>query len=180
MSIATYDMEMAVVIAGHHPEVEALIARRKALGQDGHDEVWEGVYHVAPHAHSNHGIIAYQVGYILFPLARGRGLVPTAEFNLGDHRKSFRVPDFGLHASVPGTLYVPTALMVGEVLSPDDETYQKFGFYADHQVREIVVIDPDARTVEAHRLQDGKYELSDRIDCIDLSCAVLTAQIDWP
>jgi len=26
---------------------EELIARRKALGQDLYDEVWEGVYHVA-------------------------------------------------------------------------------------------------------------------------------------
>ena len=39
----------------HTVELEELIARRRALGQDGMDEVWEGEYHVAPHAHSHSG-----------------------------------------------------------------------------------------------------------------------------
>jgi hypothetical protein len=36
------------------------------------------------------------------------------------------------------------------------------------------------RTVEAHRLVDGKYQSSDRIECADLTCAALAAQINWP
>ncbi|MDQ3680552.1 MAG: Uma2 family endonuclease [Actinomycetota bacterium] len=34
-----------------------------------------------------------------------------------------------------------------EIISPDDETYEKFGFYADHGVEEIIVADPAARSV---------------------------------
>ena len=180
MTTTIYDLEMTYVIVGGNPEVAAMIARRQALGQDGHDEVWEGVYHMAPHAHPHHAVIAGQVGYILFPRVRSRGLVFTPELNLGDHSKSYRVPGFAVHASVPDTMYVPTALLVGEVLSPDDETYEKFDYYAAHGVQEIVVIDPTGRTVEAHRLVDGKYQGSDRIECADLSCADLAAQIDWP
>ena len=31
-------------------------------------------------------------------------------------------------------------------MSPDDETYEKFGFYAAHGVDELVVADPATRT----------------------------------
>ncbi len=40
-----------VVVGERPPELESFLARRCTLGLDGHDEVWEGAYHVAPHAH---------------------------------------------------------------------------------------------------------------------------------
>ncbi len=44
-----------VVLGERPPELEALIDKRRRLGLDGHDEVWDGVYVMAPHAHSDHG-----------------------------------------------------------------------------------------------------------------------------
>lgn len=53
-----HDGHMSTVVLGEPPaELEALLARRRALGLDGHDEVWAGAHHVAPHAHSDHGIV---------------------------------------------------------------------------------------------------------------------------
>ena len=42
----------ATVVLGELPhEVSAWLKQRRALGQDGHDEVWEGKYYVAPTLH---------------------------------------------------------------------------------------------------------------------------------
>lgn len=121
---------MRTVVLGERPiELESFLERRRALGQHRHDEVWEGDYHVAPHAHSDHGVVDVQLGALCVGLARGLGLVATTAFNLGEPG-DFRVPDLGVHAARPGTLYVSTALVVVEVLSPDDETFEKLDFYA--------------------------------------------------
>lgn len=45
---------MKVLLGDPPPEVEAYLARRRELGQDLYDEVWEGTYHVAPAAHPWH------------------------------------------------------------------------------------------------------------------------------
>jgi hypothetical protein len=48
--------------------LDALIARRRALGLDTHDEVWNGEYHMAPAAHSSHGWLDDQLAVPLYPL----------------------------------------------------------------------------------------------------------------
>ena len=48
----------------------------------------------------------------------------------------------GYHAGTPSDVWVPTACIVVEVLSPDDETFQKFDFYFAEGVQELVVADP--------------------------------------
>ncbi len=46
---------MTVVVLGEQPDITAIIARRRELGLVGHDEVWNGVYHLVSNAHSRHG-----------------------------------------------------------------------------------------------------------------------------
>ena len=44
------------VLLGEPPNVLAeWLERRRALGQDRFDEVWEGDYHVSPEARASHG-----------------------------------------------------------------------------------------------------------------------------
>lgn len=44
---------MTTVIVGPRPQaVDDLIEARRRLGQDRHDEMWEGDYHLAPDAHA--------------------------------------------------------------------------------------------------------------------------------
>jgi len=151
------------------------------MRQDGHDEVWEGIYHVVPPAHAHHGMIQCEIAEVLSPLVNRRGLRPSTAFNLGDGKSSYRVPDFGVHETAPDLLYVPTAVMVGEILSPDDETYDKFDYYARHGVAEIIVVEPAKRAIMAYGLQDdGTYAPADHIACAGLTCADLQAQISWP
>jgi Uma2 family endonuclease len=47
-------------------------------------------------------------------------------------------------------VYLATAEIVVEILSPGDDTYAKFGFYAAHGVREIIVAGPGTAHIEIH------------------------------
>lgn len=176
----TYPSRMTTVIAGPPPpEVEALLQRRSALGLDGRDECWGGVYYVAPHADLSHGAIGAQVSARLLPRAEDRGLIAVVEFNLGTGPQDFTVPDGGVLASAQG-VYAATALVVVEVLSPDDATWQKFDHYAAHDVAEILVVDPVSRSVRGFRLVDGAYAETDTCVTLDLPLAELSATIRWP
>lgn len=171
---------MRTVVLGERPaELQALIDRRRALGLDGHDEVWEGEYHVAPYAHSRHGLVESELTLALGPRARRRGWRATGPFNLGAP-DDFRVPDGGVHRRPPGTLYVHTAALVVEVLSPDDETFDKFGFYAVHAVDELVVADPLTRTVRCWHLSGAGYDEQPGSALLEVDTATLVAEIDWP
>jgi hypothetical protein len=110
------------IVLGPQPaELEALLARRRSLGLDTHDEVWEGDYHMAPAAHASHGWLDDQLAVLLHPLARDAGLGGTGAFNLGAPG-DFRVPDRGYHRVRPATTWLSTAAIVVEIESPHDET----------------------------------------------------------
>ncbi|HEY1689694.1 MAG TPA: Uma2 family endonuclease, partial [Solirubrobacteraceae bacterium] len=140
-------------------ELAALLERRKRLGLDRHDEVWEGVLHVVPSPAHRHADLAQQLAEILGPLARAAGLRPTMhDFNLGDSKNDFRVPDGGLHRPGAAEMWHPTAALVVEILSPGDESWQKLPFYAAHDVDEILIVDPDTRKVHWLALANGEYQ----------------------
>jgi Uma2 family endonuclease len=172
---------MRTVVLGRRPtELEALIARRHALGQDTFDEVWNGEYHIAPAAHHWHGIVVGELAAVLRQLAMPRGLVVGVAFNLGPDKDNFRVPDLGVHRSVEDDVWVPTAAMVVEVVSPDDESWLKFDHYAAHGVDEVLIADPHDRTLHLFSLTGGRYESTDRSPLLDVSVAELREAITWP
>ncbi len=75
--------------------------------------------------------------------AGGTGI---GQFNPDDGPDDFRVSDLGsLRHLDPETLYFTTAALVVEVVSPGDETYDKFGSYATHGAGELLVVDPGER-----------------------------------
>ena len=170
---------MATVVLDDEPVVDAWLEQRRALGQDGRDEVWEGDYHVAPHEHARNGNIAGQVQGLLLVPVRQAGLHVGGSFNLGEPG-DFRVPDLGYHRTRDFHAYMPTAAIVIEVLSPRDETWAKSGFYAAHDVDELWVVDPDAHTIRMWALTDGAYAETGRSDLLGLDGAALAADVDWP
>ncbi len=162
-------------------EIEALLERRRRLGQDRRDEMWEGVLHMAPAPLRRHARLQMQIGVLLEPLARVAGLETVAEFNLGGP-DDFRIPDCGLLAPGPDELYLSTAALVIEVLSPGDETLQKLPFYAQHGVNEVLIVDPETRAIDWLAL-DGDtsaYHAIEHSTLIDLGPAELAGRIDWP
>jgi Uma2 family endonuclease len=177
----TYRDDVRTVVLGPRPpEIEAFIERRRRLGQDKHDEVWQGDYHMAPYAHPWHGYVEGEIARALGPAAMRRGLVPTGGFNLGE-ANDFRVPDAGVHESLPRVLYVPTALLVVEVLSPDDESWEKLPFYAGRGVREVLMVDPREATIRCLRVRDDHgWDDVDRSEVLAVAVADLVAGVRWP
>jgi Uma2 family endonuclease len=114
---------------------------------------------------------------------RAAGLVPMMSiFNLGEP-DDYRVPDGGLHRGRPGAedVYLATAALVVEIVSPDDKTWEKLGFYAAHGVDELLIVDGQERHVHWLGLQrDGTYGRGDRSTLISLGSGELAERIGWP
>lgn len=161
--------------------LQTLLERRRKLGQDRKDEVWEGVLHVVPAPSHRHADLVQQLAVILDGPARTAGLQPTmAEFNLGDSEQDFRVPDGGLHRPGAAEMWHPTAALIVEILSPGDETWEKLPFYAAHSVDEVLILDPDARSVHWFALVGGAYRPVELSGLVKLGPAELLQRIAWP
>ncbi len=168
---------MTTIIRGPRPPaIEAWLERRKRLGQDRFDEVWEGRYVVAPEAHSNHSTLQLRLADLLRPAARRLGLLEAGSFNLGEPG-DFRVPDAGLIVR-PGVWH-DTAVLVVQILSPDDETFAKLDFYTAHSVRELLVLDWQPRTARVFALQESQAERG-RSEVLGMTTEEIVAVIDWP
>lgn len=171
---------MTTVVVGEPPaELQAWLDRRRELGQDGFDEVWDGVYHVAPLAHGRHGATEYQVAFALRAPARAAGLRGSGPINIG-RPGDYRVPDAAYLSTRETALWNPTAAIVVEILSPNDESREKFGFYFAAGVAEMLLVDPLERTVEWFVRGDGGFVPADRSALLDVSTAGLIAEIEWP
>jgi len=170
-----------LVLGTPPPELQALIQRRHQAGADRLDEVWEGVRHMVPGPSLEHARISTQLAELLSPLARAAGLLAAiSEFNLGESEHDFRVPDGGLHRPGAAGVWHATAAMVVEILSADDETWQKLPFYAAHQVDEVLIVDPAERTVTWLGLREGEYQPTQQSALIKLGPVELAEQLDWP
>jgi Uma2 family endonuclease len=170
-----------VILGDRPPEIDAFLARRRALDQDRSDEVWEGDYHVVPAPHPWHSHIDSQLGRLLGPPADAAGLVGLSEFNLGTSVDDFRVPDSGyVRGEVPDQVFVPTAAIVVEILSPGDETWEKFPFFARHGVEELCIVDPPDRRVRWFALAGDAYEETAASAVLGVTAEELEASIDWP
>ena len=171
---------VTTLFVGEAPPVVAdWLDERRRLGQDRRDEIWNGVLHVAPYAAGEHAYLEAQVAIVLSPFARAAGLFLSGSFNLGQPG-DYRVPDHGIHRELPRGVYVAAAAMVVEILSPGDETFQKFPFYAGRGVDEIVVIDGKAGAVRIWQLRSEGYDETDASGLLGVTCADIAAEIDWP
>ena len=170
---------MTTVVLGHEPVVEAWLEQRRTLGQDGRDEIWDGVYHAAPHEPGRNGAVASELVLTLAPAARAAGLRAGGSFNLG-RKGDFRVPDLGFHRGSPDHLYFPTAALLVEVLSPDDETFRTFDFFSAHGVEEVLVASPAERWVRCWHRTAEAYEQQAASLVLGVTMAELDAEVDWP
>jgi len=170
-----------LVLGTPPPELEALLERRRLAGVDRLDEVWQGVRHMVPGPSFEHARVATQLTLLLDAPARGAGLLLAMhEFNLGESEHDFRVPDGGLHRPGAAGVWLSTAAIVVEIISPGDETWQKLPFYAARDVDEVLIVDPTERSVTWLGLRVGEYEPVGRSGLIELGPVELCEQVDWP
>jgi len=160
--------------------LDPLFESRRRSGLDRLDEIWEGVYHMVPAPSGAHGDLESQLHMILRPLAHQAGLTMIGQSNLGESEQNFRVPDSALHRNPPTGVWNPTAALVVEIVSPGDESWEKLPFYAAHDVDELLIVDPQERSVSWLALEDGEYRPVEHSGLIDLGAQALAEQLDWP
>lgn len=145
---------------------EFVLEWRRKTGADRFDEVWNGVLHMVPAANIGHQQFerALLVWLSLNWMHSGREVLHQVNVSADDDWvNNFRVPDIVLLLpEETGFLrenFVQGApSVVIEIRSPDDETYEKFPFYAALGAKEIWVIDRDTRMPELFRLAGDTYE----------------------
>lgn len=146
---------------------EHILEWRRRTGADQWDEVWEGVLHMAPSPNRDHQDIEGALEFWLrLHWAKPNGCRVYHEINVaepGAWPNNFRIPDLVLltpaRFDIDYNEYFdggPDAVV--EIRSPDDETYEKFDFYAKVGVLEIWVIDRDTRQPEMYELAEGEYQ----------------------
>lgn len=179
MRTYTRPMERTVIVGEPPVEIARWLDERRRLGQDLFDEVWDGEYHVAPAPHGRHGDVDDQVAALLRERARERGLWPSGPANIGE-RTDFRVPDHSYVAERRHRNFHPTAALVVEIVSPRDESYDKFDFYFARCVLEVLIVNPDTRAVEWFARTEQGFAPTEMSGLLDLRAAELAAAIDWP
>jgi len=138
---------------------EMFLEERRRLGLDKKDELWDGVLHMVPPPASAHQRRVADLFAALIPVAKRLGLEIWGDATgLYGGDKNWRIPDVTLarpeHVSERG---LESAVLVVEMLSPNDESRDKFAFYARVCVREVWIIDPHSRAFEIYALGDDGY-----------------------
>jgi hypothetical protein len=65
-------------------------------------------------------------------------------------------------------------------VSPDDEPYAKFDFYAAHGVEDIIIGDPQDRAVRCFRVDGARYTEARGSRLLVVDSNEMTAGITWP
>jgi Uma2 family endonuclease len=143
------------------------LAERRRSGIDRFDEMWEGVFHIAPAPMYEHQRIVGDLQVFLGPLCerRRRGVltIQISVFNESSPSEDYRIPDLTFVAAGREHILARDGTRGGgpdaviEVRSPDDETYEKFPFFARLGVREVIVVQRDTKDVEIYRLAGSQY-----------------------
>lgn len=171
----------AVVLDSASAGLEQLLEARRRSGLDRLDEMWEGELHMAPAPRDVHADIAQQLAVLLDGPARAAGLFARVNiFNLGEDDRSYRVPDGGIFRQRYWGAFAHTAALVIEIVSQGDESWAKLPFYAIHEVDEVLVVDPQKRSVDWMGLQAGEYRRVQSSGLIALGPEELAQRIDWP
>lgn len=143
-------------------------AERAATGLDQRDEVWEGVYVMAPIANNEHldlqGLLVWALRNAFGPGGAQRvapgGNVSDRE---DDWTHNYRIPDVilvlpGSAARDCGTHWCGGPDLCVEVASPGDRSRDKLAFYAGVGVRELLLVDRDPWQLELYRLDAGELQ----------------------
>lgn len=131
------------------------------------DEMWNGVLHMPPIPSGMHQDFQGDLrDYLKRWWAKPAGGLVRHEVNLTTPEDephgtlNYRIPDLvlvdrGRRHIDRNTYMVGAPLVVVEIRSPGDETYEKFPFYAGLGVPEVWVFDRDTRVPEVHARAAG-------------------------
>lgn len=163
----------------------SMIRRRRRLGIDLRDEVWDGVYVMAPAADNEHQSVGHDLGAVFALAIKWTGLGESFQsVNISDRkrgwRKNYRCPDIAvfLHGNPAedlGTFWHGGPDFAIEIVSPRDRTRKKIPFYEKVGTRELLIVDRHPWKLTLLRLQNGS--LTPVGESADDSPALLVSQV---
>ncbi|MCA9189778.1 MAG: Uma2 family endonuclease [Pirellulaceae bacterium] len=144
---------------------QQLLAERAASGADRYDEVWEGIYMMAPMPNDEHQQIVSRLDAILQLTLDWSGLAHVRPgVNVSDRKEdwtsNYRVPDIAVFLR-DGSAQNCDSFWYGgpdfavEILSPGEVIENKIEFYAKVGVRELLIINRQPWVIELRRLESG-------------------------
>ena len=152
------------------PKIAAeLKAEREATGLDRYDEVWEGIYMMAPIANTEH--LDLQGGLVsalrtAFGFGGPQRIAPGGNVSdrEDDWTHNYRIPDVivvlpGSAARDCGTHWCGGPDFCVEIVSLGDRSRDKLDFYSRIGVRELLLIDRYPWELELYRLTNGRLQL---------------------
>ena len=146
-------------------ELKRLVRRRRGTGADRFDEVWDGVYVMAPLADNEHQSLGLNLAIILKNVLESVEPIQIfAGCNVSDQpkrwKRNYRCPDVAVF--LPGnpaedrkTDWYGGPDFAVEILSRFDRSREKFGFYKSVGVRELLLVDRHPWALELYRA-DGR------------------------
>jgi Uma2 family endonuclease len=145
---------------------ERLKAERRRTGADRFDEIWDGIYIIAPLPDNEHQHLATSLGAILFAVVErpGGGDVRIG-INVSDREAGWehncRIPDVavlppGGPARNLGTHWCGGPDLIIEITGPHDRTREKLAFYGQIGARELLLIDRAPWALELYRPRGGQ------------------------
>lgn len=158
---------MPTLITDPHVEAE-LLEQRRAWEGDRFDEVWDGVYVMAPLANlEHHELMAKLSAAFCNAFASQPEVRVFAGVNVSDREedweKNYRCPDVavvlpGSRAVDCGAFYCGGPDFCVEIISDYDRSREKFDFYAAVGVRELLLIDRNPWQLELYRLAGERFK----------------------
>jgi Uma2 family endonuclease len=155
---------------------EEYLLERHRKGLDHWDEMWEGVLHLVPSPHSDHGRLNDQIGFFFQEhwerLGLGRMYLEanvkragTPWITVGRKKipKDYKVPDRSFllpkrYNRLKNGWIIGAPNAVLEIISPGDESDEKLSFYLSIGVREAIYIDRKSREIEVRRAGQNRKE----------------------
>jgi Uma2 family endonuclease len=148
---------------------EELLENRRAWGGDKFDEVWEGVYVMAPMANTEHmELMGKLTAAFIAALQDIPGVRVFPGINVSDRRENwgqnFRCPDVAVvlpnsKAVDCDAFYFGGPDFVVEIASDYDRSREKFEFYSGIGVRELLLVDRNPWQLELYRLSGSELTL---------------------
>ena len=148
---------------------ERLLRERRDRGIDVYDEVWEGVYVMAPAPNDEHQEIEMNLAQPLLDVVGNRSLgTVRLRVNVAsdpsDWEHDYRIPDIvvflkGSSAVCHETFWSGPPDFIIEIASPHDRTREKLAFYANVETRELLLIDRNPWRLELYRLKGQSLAL---------------------
>ena len=147
-------------------KVRRIIHRRRRLGLDRKDEVWNGRYIIMPDPDNVHQEFVAELVFILTLVVKRAGLgnvYPGG--NISDREEkwtsNYRVPDVTVFlndnpAENRNTHWFGGPDLAIEIVSDNDKSRKKLNFYAGVGTRELLIVDRVPWQLELFRLTDGE------------------------